>query len=109
MRNQLSLLNDFQFSDREWSDFLNNFIFQLGDGKKGRIEKIQKGELYELKDENDRIIKNVRLVNKRELSKNKLQFICQDERNEVIIFINGLPFVLISIFEFNSQLQSSFQ
>nr|WP_318025953.1 DEAD/DEAH box helicase family protein [Mycoplasmoides pneumoniae] len=109
MRNQLSLLNDFQFSDREWSDFLNNFIFQLGDGKKGRIEKIQKGELYELKDENDRIIKNVRLVNKRELSKNKLQFICQDERNEVIIFINGLPFVLISIFEFNSPLQSSFQ
>ncbi|MGV1743710.1 type I restriction endonuclease, partial [Mycoplasmoides pneumoniae] len=109
LRNQLSLLNHFQFSDREWSDFLNNFIFQLGDGKKGRIEKIQKGELYELKDENDRIIKNVRLVNKRELSKNKLQFICQDERNEVIIFINGLPFVLISIFEFNSPLQSSFQ
>ncbi|PFH43390.1 hypothetical protein BIX77_00975 [Mycoplasmoides pneumoniae] len=38
-----------------------------------------------------------------------MQFICQDERNEVIIFINGLPFVLISIFEFNSPLQSSFQ
>lgn len=96
-------LNDYTFTDSEWDRFFKTVIANRGDGIKEKTEKIQKDYIQAFKTD-DGTTMNIKLIEKQNIHKNKLQVIHQyattgnfDNRYDVSILVNGLPLVHIEL------------
>ena len=104
LRKQLELLNDYQFTDSEWTRFFNNSIANNNDGIVEKTRKIQEDYIQVLK-RDDGTSKNIYLLNKKNIHNNRLQVINQYVENEgnynnrydVTVLVNGLPLVHIEL------------
>lgn len=102
LRNKIEKLNNIKFSDTEWESFFKTEIANKKDGIIEKTKKIQEETYLELiKDDNTS--KNIKIIDKNDLSKNSLQVINQYSENskktryDVTILINGLPLIHIEL------------
>ncbi len=103
LRIQIQNLNNVKFSDDEWIRFLEEYLDKPGDGVIEKTRKIHDDYIYDFVFD-DGHIENIYLIDKKNLSKNKIQVINQFEqtgeyqnRYDVTILINGLPLVHIEL------------
>ncbi len=103
LRNQLQRLNNIEFSDAEWERFFKSSI--SGD-KDGPIEKtyLIQDDYVQTLIRDDGQSKNILLINKEDIHRNRLQVINQYEsqgvhlnRYDVTILVNGLPLVHVEL------------
>ena len=104
LRRQLERLNDYEFSDTEWTQILNNYLANKNDTIVDKATKIQEDYVYNLKRDNG-LTKNIRILDKDAIHNNHLQVINQYEtdggvrtnRYDVTVLVNGLPLVHIEL------------
>ena len=104
LRRQLEILNNFSFLDSEWKRFYNECIASSNDGIVEKTRKIQTDHVQVLKCD-DGTIKNIYLLDKKNIHNNKLQVINQYEekggnhetRYDVTVLVNGLPLIHIEL------------
>ncbi|MCY4051082.1 MAG: type I restriction endonuclease subunit R [Gammaproteobacteria bacterium] len=103
LRVQLQTLNNVQFSDLEWSRFVQNWLDKPSDGILEKTRKIHDDYIHDFVFDDGRI-QNIFLLDKRNLAHNKVQVIRQFEqtgthanRYDVTILVNGLPLVHIEL------------
>lgn len=104
LRKQLETLNNFSFLDSEWKRFYNECIASSNDGIVEKTRKIQTDYVQVLKCD-DGTIRNIYLIDKKNIHNNKLQVINQYEehggnhetRYDVTILVNGLPLIHIEL------------
>lgn len=104
LRKQLQLLNDYQFTDKEWSDFFENKIANKKYGIEDKTAIIQEDHI-QLLTRADGSIKNIYLIDKENIHNNRLQVINQyvvdngqrPNRYDVTVLVNGLPLVHIEL------------
>src|SRR5690625_258157 len=105
LRNQLELLNKYEFSDTEWQRFFKEKIAATGEGLVEKTVRIQEDHVQVLV-RDDGTSKNITLLDKRNIHNNRLQVINQyevgqaeganfDNRYDVTVLVNGLPMVHI--------------
>ena len=107
LRNRLSILNEYEFSDSEWDRFFKNYLANPNDHIAEKTLKIQEDNVQVLKRDNG-TSKNITLIDKENIHKNYLQVINQysvkkeegaahDNRYDVTILVNGFPLVHIEL------------
>ena len=104
LRKQISLLNDYQFSDEEWKQFLVNYLLKANASIKEKTFNVQENHVYSLRRDNGET-KNIKILDKSNIHNNRLQVINQYEANEgtyrnrydVTVLVNGLPMVHIEL------------
>ncbi|MBR4683957.1 MAG: type I restriction endonuclease subunit R [Spirochaetia bacterium] len=107
LRNKLSELNNYTFSDSEWKSFFSTFIANPNEQIVEKSRTIQEDFVKVLK-RDDGSSKNISLIDKKNIHNNKLQVINQykvsqeegakhDNRYDVTILVNGLPLVHIEL------------
>ena len=104
IRMQLQLLNDYQFADKEWSDFFESKIANKNYGIEDKTAIIQEDHIQLLTCA-DGSIKNIYLLDKENIHNNRLQVINQyfvdnglhPNRYDVTVLVNGLPLVHIEL------------
>lgn len=104
LRIQLERLNQYSFTDSEWDSFFKTKIANSNDGVVEKTKKIQEDYIQNLTCE-DGGIRNIRLIDKKNIHNNRLQVINQyqetegnhDTRYDVTILVNGLPLVHIEL------------
>jgi type I restriction enzyme R subunit len=103
VRIQLQTLNDMQFSDSEWMRFVEEYLDKPSDNSTEKTRKIHDDYIYDFVFD-DGHIQNIYLLDKRNVTRNKLQVIKQFEqtgshanRYDVTILVNGLPLVQIEL------------
>ena len=103
IREQLQILNDVQFSDTEWTRFCEEYLDKPSDNHIDKTRKIHNDYIYDFVFD-DGHIKNIYLVDKENVTKNKMQVISQFEqagsqanRYDVTILVNGLPLVQVEL------------
>lgn len=104
LRKQLELLNDYQFTDKEWERFFKNNIANANEGIVEKTRKIQEDYIQNLTRDNG-MTKNITLIDKKNVYNNRLQVINQyeehegkyDNRYDVTILVNGLPLIHIEL------------
>jgi type I restriction enzyme R subunit len=102
-RVQLQALNSIEFSDSEWSRFLEEYLDKPSDNLIEKTRKIHENYIYDFVFD-DGHIQNIYLVDKKNIARNKVQVIKQFEqkgthanRYDVTILVNGLPLVQIEL------------
>lgn len=102
-RLQLETLNNIQFLDTEWTRFCEQFLDKPSDNYIDKTRKIHNDYIYDFVFD-DGHIQNIYLVDKKNISNNKLQVISQFEqkgshanRYDVTILVNGLPLVQVEL------------
>ena len=104
LRTQLELLNDYKFSENEWTRFFNTSIANNNEGIVEKTRKIQEDHIQVLK-KDDGTSRNIYLIDKKNIHNNRLQVINQyvendgnyDNRYDVTVLVNGLPLVHIEL------------
>lgn len=103
VRGQLEALNDVRFTDDEWDRFVQKYLDKPSEGIVEKTRKIQDDYVYDLVFD-DGHIKNIYLLDKADISRNKMQVLNQFEqkgkhlnRYDVTILVNGLPLVQIEL------------
>ena len=104
LRRQLELLNNYQFTDKEWDGFFKSKIANANEGIVEKTRKIQEDYVQNLTRE-DGTTKNISLIDKKNIHNNRLQVINQyeecggthDTRYDVTILVNGLPLVHVEL------------
>ena len=103
IREQLQILNNVQFSDAEWARFCEEYLDKPSDSHIDKTRKIHNDYIYDFVFD-DGHIKNIYLVDKENVTKNKMQVISQFEqagsqanRYDVTILVNGLPLVQVEL------------
>lgn len=103
VRVQLQTLNNMAFSDGEWARFVEEYLDKPSDNLIEKTRKIHENYIYDFVFD-DGHIQNIYLVDKKNISRNKVQVISQFEqkgshanRYDVTILVNGLPLVQIEI------------
>lgn len=104
LRKQLELLNNYQFTDKEWNSFFKNKIANANEGIVEKTRKIQEDYVQNLIRE-DGTTMNISLIDKKNIHNNRLQVINQyeetsgkhDTRYDVTILVNGLPLVHVEL------------
>lgn len=103
VRNLLQSLNDVVFTDSEWNRFVEEYLDKPGDSIIEKTRKLQDDYIYDFVFD-DGHIKNIYLVDKRNLARNKMQVISQFRQNgihanryDVTILVNGLPLVQVEL------------
>ena len=113
LREQLSALNDYAFSDAEWERFFKASIAPAGDGIAEKTRRIQTDYIQNLR-RDDGTTKNIKLIDKENIYNNRLQVINQyaveggadaqaetaathANRYDVTILVNGLPLVHLEL------------
>lgn len=103
VRVQLQSLNDVIFTDSEWARYVEEYLDKPSDSLVEKTRKIQDDYIYDFVFD-DGHIKNIYLVDKQNLSRNKLQVIRQFvqegshlNRYDVTILVNGLPLVQVEL------------
>jgi type I restriction enzyme R subunit len=103
VRVQLQSLNNVQFSDSEWSRFVETFLDKPSDNNVDRARKVHENYIHDFVFDDGRI-QNIYLFDKKHIARNKLQVINQFEqvgshanRYDVTILVNGLPLVQVEL------------
>ena len=103
VRTQLQALNDVEFTDSEWVRYVEEYLDKPSDSLIEKTRKIQDDYIYDFVFD-DGHIKNIYLVDKQNLSRNKVQVIRQFtqegshlNRYDVTILVNGLPLVQVEL------------
>lgn len=102
-RVQLQKLNNMVFSDGEWARYVEEYLDKPSDNLVEKTRKIHDNYIYDFVFD-DGHIQNIYLVDKKDVTRNKVQVISQFEqtgthanRYDVTILVNGLPFVQIEL------------
>ncbi len=102
-RIKIQELNEMEFSDKEWLRFMEEYLDKPGDTLVDKTRKIHDNYIYDFVFD-DGHIKNIYLVDKQNIARNKVQVINQFEqvgtqanRYDVTILINGLPLVQVEL------------
>ena len=103
VRFQLESLNDVTFSNSEWERYVEEYLDKPGDSLVEKTRKLQDDYIYDFVFD-DGHIKNIYLVDKDNLARNKVQVINQlsqenvhTNRYDVTILVNGLPLVQVEL------------
>ena len=103
VRVQLQTLNKVQFSEGEWSRFVEEFLDKPSDNTIDKTRKIHDNYIHDFVFD-DGHIQNIYLVDKKNIARNKVQMISQFEqtgsyanRYDVTILVNGLPLVQVEL------------
>jgi type I restriction enzyme R subunit len=103
VRVQLQSLNNMEFSDGEWARFVEEYLDKPGDNLVEKTRKIHDNYIYDFVFD-DGHIQNIYLVDKKNITRNKVQVISQFEqkgahanRYDVTILVNGLPLVQVEL------------
>ena len=103
VREQLQALNRVEFSDAEWSRFVEEYLDKPSDGLVEKSRKIHDDFIYDFTFDDGRL-GNIYLIDKKNFSRNKVQVINQFEqkgkhlnRYDVTILVNGLPLVQVEL------------
>lgn len=103
VRKQLQALNNAQFSDDEWSRFVETWLDKPSDSIVDKTRKIHDDHIHDFVFD-DGHIQNIYLLDKRNLARNKVQVIKQFEqtgthanRYDVTVLVNGLPLVQVEL------------
>ena len=103
VRDQLQPLNNVCFSDNEWQRFVESWLNKPSDTNTDRTRKIHDDYIYDFVFDDGRI-RNIYLLDKKNLARNKVQVISQFEqagshanRYDVTILVNGLPLVQVEL------------
>lgn len=103
VRTQLQNLNNVQFTDAEWMRFREEYLDKPGDNIVDKTRKIHENHIYDFVFDDGRI-QNIYLVDKVNVTRNKVQVINQFEqkgslanRYDVTILVNGLPLVHVEL------------
>ena len=103
VRVQLQSLNDVVFSDAEWVRFVEEYLDKPSDTLVEKTRKIHDNYIYDFVFD-DGHIQNIYLVDKKNITRNKVQVITQFEqkgahanRYDVSILVNGLPLVQVEL------------
>lgn len=102
-RVQLEMLNGATFSDAEWNRFCDEYLLRASDSIADRTRKIQDNPVHDFTFDDGRL-QNIYLVDKENISRNRVQVINQFEQSEVCanrydvtILVNGLPMVHVEL------------
>ncbi len=103
IRVQLQALNAVQFSNHEWLRFVETWLDKSSDGIVEKTRKIHDDYVHDFVFD-DGHIQNIRLLDKKNIARNKVQVIKQFEqtgthanRYDVTILVNGLPLVQVEL------------
>ena len=103
VRQQLQTLNNVQFAEGEWLRFVDIYLDKPSDTTLDKTRKIHEDYIHDFVFDDGRI-KNIYLVDKKNIARNKVQVIKQFEqtgshanRYDVTILVNGLPLVQIEL------------
>ena len=103
IRVQLQILNNTQFSEGEWKRFCEEYLDKPSDNHVDKTRKIHNDYIYDFVFD-DGHIQNIYLVDKTNITKNKMQVISQFEqkgsqanRYDVTILVNGLPLIQVEL------------
>ena len=115
LRRQLEALNDYTFTDDEWSRFFTECIASPSDTLEDRTHRIQEDHIQVLKRDNG-MSKNITLIDKLNIHSNRLQVINQyrvqtenvSNRYDVTVLVNGFPMVHIELKSRGSLLRKAF-
>lgn len=102
-REQLQSLNGAQFSDSEWTRFVELWLDKPSDGIIEKTRKIHDDYVHDFVFD-DGQIQNIYLLDKKNISRNKIQVIKQfqqagshNNRYDVTVLVNGLPLVHVEL------------
>jgi type I restriction enzyme R subunit len=114
LRRQLETLNNYAFSGEEWKRFFAASISGANETIIEKTERIQRDHKQVLILD-DGTTKNIDLIDKRDIHRNRLQVINQYEsegkrptRYDVTILVNGLPLVHVELKRRGVQLREAF-
>ncbi|MCX5963864.1 MAG: type I restriction endonuclease subunit R [Cyanobacteria bacterium] len=103
VREQLQILNNVQFTEGEWQRFVETFLDKPSDSIIDKTRKIHNDYIHDFVFDDDRI-QNIYLLDKKNLTRNKVQVIkqfqqkgTQANRYDVTILVNGLPLMQIEL------------
>jgi len=103
VRSGLQILNNMQFADGEWLRFVETYLDKPSDNTIDKTRKIHDDYIYDFVFD-DGQIKNIYLVDKKNIARNKVQVISQFEqkgthanRYDVTLLVNGLPLVQVEL------------
>ena len=103
VRTQLQTLNNVQFADAEWLRFVETFLDRPSETIVDKTRKVHDDYIHDFVFDDGRI-KNIYLLDKSNLARNKVQVIKQFEqagshanRYDVTILVNGLPLVQVEL------------
>lgn len=103
VRSQLQTLNNVELSDDEWRRFVESYLDKPSEGIVDKTRKIHDDYIHDFVFDDGRI-QNIYLLDKKNLTRNKLQVIQQFEqtgshanRYDVTILVNGLPLVQVEL------------
>lgn len=103
IRVQIQNLNNMEFLDSEWIRFCEEYLDKPSDNHVDKTRKIHDNFIYDFVFD-DGHIQNIYLMDKKNISNNKLQVISQFEqkgtqanRYDVTILVNGLPLVQVEL------------
>ncbi|MBQ1191965.1 MAG: type I restriction endonuclease subunit R [Bacteroidales bacterium] len=102
-RKQLQELNNVVFTDSEWKRYVEEYLDKSSDSLVEKTRKLQDDYIYDFVFD-DGHIKNIYLVDKTNIARNKVQVIKQfsqkgvcANRYDVTILVNGLPLVQVEL------------
>lgn len=115
IRHCMNELNGVTLTDGEWKSFLNEYLARGTDGVAQKAEKFQRNPRYSLR-RDDGTTKNLDIVDKRNVNRNKVQVINQyvpgggtyANRYDVTILVNGLPLVHIELKKRGGSIREAF-
>uniref|UniRef100_UPI001184F5C1 HsdR family type I site-specific deoxyribonuclease n=3 Tax=Vogesella urethralis TaxID=2592656 RepID=UPI001184F5C1 len=103
VRTQLQTLNSVSFTNGEWSRFVESWLDKPSEGIVEKTRKIHDDYIHDFVFDDGRI-QNIYLLDKKNITRNKLQVIKQFEqtgshanRYDVTILVNGLPLVQVEL------------
>ena len=103
VRTQLQALNNVTFTDSEWARFIVEYLDKPSDTLVDKSRKLHDNHIYDFVFD-DGHIQNIYLVDKKNVTRNKVQVISQVEqkgthanRYDVTILVNGLPMVQVEL------------
>jgi type I restriction enzyme R subunit len=102
-RTQLQTLNNVQFTESEWTRFVETYLDRPSDGIVEKTRKVHENYIHDFVFD-DGHIQNIYLVDKKNVLRNTCQIIRQFEqsgsqanRYDVTILVNGLPLVQVEL------------
>ena len=103
LREQLQMLNNIVFTDSEWQRFLDKYLDKKGENIVDKTQKVHNDYICDFFFDNSQL-KNIRLFDKENIARNKVQVInqfeqtgTQNNRYDVTILVNGLPMVQVEL------------
>lgn len=103
LREQLERLNEVTFTDEEWQRLLREYLDNPSESIVDRTRKVQRESEWDFTFDNGHL-QNIRIVDKKVISRNQVQVINQFEqtgseanRYDVTILVNGLPMVQVEL------------